>query len=431
MRSFFLVLFGFLLFSPVASATRQQTFGMCGQNGYSGRDGMPGYQGRDLTLYAEGQQGSYNLSGSDGGPAENGRRGGDAYSCMQPHGVHTDLMGACGGPGGSGGDGGNGGNAGELTVYFDEINNLRSILVRAIPGRGGWAGYGGQGGYPCHCSVPCWTVVEGGTTKMYHCMDGHPGNSGMQGRTGTSGWYGKVTLIPQMTPLLPVTPALTVAMENMLNGPFELSDNVWDSKTGARSLFAPGSDLNNHYQLFRERVEILYGFDWKASRPLTDFAGQKMHLTLRNGSAQLEYPSNIWVVGQEISDSPGKKVFVFEGALYAQEALKLALSDAGGSGKSMWVEVVDLQGVSQLVKTSFSIEYYTKAALIYRLRYQGKIGADNIALDGNHFRISLGQLPIESQYLASGQKALIRLSVHRSYGNHSGQLSLEKYYNVP
>lgn len=421
---FFSVLF-LLNFVSLAEA---RTFGNAGYDGRRGAPGRPGRSGQDQTITVSGGGGNYVLSGEDGENGYFGEEGRDANFCIQPGNVSTNLNGARGGDGGAGGNGGNGGRSGSFTVHYKNLTDLQSIFVRATPGRGGVGAFGRRGGRGCRCTTSSWKVTSGEVTKTYYCRNGAFGRDGWNGDMGARGNYGEVTLIGQTTALEPTQEEATIKMEDLEKTVVELATNLWDTKTGARSLFAAGSDLNDTYRFFLGRHEINYGFAWKAPRPLSDFAGKSVVVRLVNAKAQVNLP-DLWVHGEEVSEEGGI-TYVIQSAIFPSEATQLTLHSAAGAGTNLEVKVTDKAGVSDSVQTEFTLTYYTVSGAYYYKRYNGVLPADAVTYTGNGFTLALGTLPIPNQFLVPGTRSRIQITAKRSVGVNSTSKSMELNYTL-
>ncbi len=407
------------------------TFGNHGYCGSMGATGRPGYDGQDLNFTTTGAPANYDISGTSGESGYEGSYGGNASYCYQPQNTAYDLQGAGGGEGGNGGDGGRGGNSGNLTVYYNTIQDLRSVYIRAVPGHGGYGGYGGRGGCGCRCSVRQWTVSVNGQPQTFQCYDGYEGVNGRRGNDANNGYYGYVTLIGQTTPLLPTQPTLSMPMQNILSGPFQLSNNEWETKTGTNGLFAPGSQLNDTYKMFKQRIEKKYQMRWLVNRPLTDFTDKQLTLKLEGQSVKVEVPSDVWQLGHEEAEQGNLKTYTFDGALYQSEALDLAVKNVNGSGSNIKMNIEDRAGHSDIVKTSFHITYKSKAMMLYYVRYDGNVPTNLVTQNGNNFEINVGKLPINYKFTSSGNMARIFVDVVRTYGSHQSIKTLEVDYTIP
>ena len=219
-------------------------------------------------------------------------------------------------------------------------------------------------------------------------------------------------------------------MDQMESGPFLLSANRWENRAGAQQLFAPSSRISDNYRYFLERVERSYRFQWKAPRPLADFAAKSIGLELVDSLIKVTLPSDVWLKGTEIPESAKATAFVIADAFHQDEALDIAISHVTGSGKGLSVEVTDKQGISSKVQTRFGLEYYTKRILYVR-RFSGKIPPELVSQQGDRFILDLGKLPIDSKFLSSGVQSQISLYITRSFGKESATRLSEVRYSIP
>ncbi|MEI6427662.1 MAG: hypothetical protein WCO45_04620 [Pseudanabaena sp. ELA607] len=147
-----------LITLPMSGSWADTRFGETGETGVPGQDGRNGSTEPPIQINADGTAQSYDLRGGNGEDGTDGNIGQDATVCEQPERPEFSLVGASGGNGGRGGNGGNGGNGGSVTIFFDNIANLRQIQLINHGGEGGRSGRGQIGGRGCGCTVSQWTV---------------------------------------------------------------------------------------------------------------------------------------------------------------------------------------------------------------------------------------------------------------------------------
>jgi hypothetical protein len=147
-----------LILLPSAGSWADTRFGEPGIAGSPGQDGRTGNTENPIQINADGTPQTYNLRGGDGEDGTDGSIGQDATTCEQPQRTEFSLVGASGGTGGRGGNGGNGGDGGNVTIFFENLANLRQIQIVNDGGKGGRSGRGQVGGRGCACTVPQWTV---------------------------------------------------------------------------------------------------------------------------------------------------------------------------------------------------------------------------------------------------------------------------------
>jgi len=444
--SLFLVLLAFsILLSPnypafdglfLAWSNEVRKFGTEGENGTDGQNGLEGQHTDSLTIFTDGSPMTIDLSGEDGFPGENGGDGNNAICEPQPENIDSHLQGMSGGNGGNGGNGGDGGNGGSLTVYYTNLEDLQQIYVISAGGKGGSAGVGGNGGEGCQCSNPFWVVetCKGDpgtpnyfcTTSEYSCTDGANGRVGTDGRSGRDGVPGTLTLIERSQPLPPDQLTATVTMQTLKDRGFVLSRNIWETKTGAVSLFAPGSVIGDRYRELVERFENSFLLVWNAPQSFAPFANKTFNLALKDeGGIDFSPAGDVWLQAKTTENNNITQLVVYN-AILASEATKLESTGLVGRGTNLQLNLVDVAGQSNLIATEFYVKYRIttsdsrfRAVYDYTLKYEGNIPPNLIEYNENSFTLSLGQLPIDPKYLQPGVGVEIELLATRSFADNS------------
>ena len=256
-------------------------FGMSGQNGADGKNGTDGTKGRHISIKAQGQYAAFDLSGEDGIAGTDGLPGTSAAACKQSSNRSSDQSGAPGGYGGNGGDGGDGGDGGNVTIFFNDLSNLRKIQVISLGGKGGNGGFGAYGGEGCACTLFSWQMtecrskpafkVENCRVKQFFCRDGRGGQHGLLGNKGSKGAKGTAILIPQLDPLPEAQNKLTIKLRSWERLGARLSAHRFKVHYGANKLFASGSKLSSRYLLYEGLWEANIKLRWNANRLISEF----------------------------------------------------------------------------------------------------------------------------------------------------------------
>jgi hypothetical protein len=394
-----------------------------------GRDGAGGMSGAPISFNADGTEQSFRSNGGRGGDGSDGRDGWNAH-CLStggPGNVHQPS----GDSGEPGGDGGNGGWGGNVTAYFDDIANLKKVFIQAVPGGGGYGGRGGRGGNGCRCSQHSWTITGAdGKSDTYYCTDGSDGYDGRQGSNGSSGGYGRILLVKSLEALKPAMPSIYIDMAKMETAPVVLSQNIWEKHTGARGLFKPGSTLGDGYSLYTGRTEVEYTFQWKASRPVTDFAGWHMLVQLVDGKVKVTYPNNLQVDSEVVDNGNNKYTFVIHSALSTNEVANLQLGSLSGFGPELKFSLKDNAKVSDVVGTSIHMKYQTVENGSYKVRLDAVVPASAISVTPGELTIAMGQLGLDEKYLAPNLQIYIGLTVTRTFEGKAWKLNLGNYYKI-
>ncbi|CAN1209247.1 hypothetical protein TUMEXPCC7403_03425 [Tumidithrix helvetica PCC 7403] len=341
-----------LLLSIFAATTiyaQSQIFGVPGRNGMDGRSGRNGLNGQEQIIRAGNQAIAYDLSGGEGDDGENASLGENATQCQQPQ-PEFSIMGAQGGNGGNGGSGGNGGNGGNATIYFDEISQLKNVLLKNNGGRPRRGGLGAQGGNGCTCQQSSWevtyciwelrsqpikdekqpwqairqrtTLCSGipflgdnepsrpshvGSDNNYRyrwhyigvdrrdrhtCKNGSQGQNGRNGSDGTPGAYGRVWLVQGTTiPTEKLTHSEKVSTLSGKTIPFV--KNNWLDKNGLGQLLASGSNASDAYALLdtkRRSLKVV----WATEKSFTDLGDPEIESTIvASGMLNLTIPGTL------------------------------------------------------------------------------------------------------------------------------------------
>lgn len=419
-------------FAVQASHTRST-----GTDGRDGRDGQPGRAGRagrDQVIWASDTPAYVDLQGGDGGDGGDGERASrprcDRYHNEPAH----DLEAPDGGDGGNGGAGGAGGAGGNLTVYYESLTQLRNIYVNAAGGDGGRGGRGAAGTRGCYCEEHYWSVAtctDGSCTTTNHdCTDGDDGDDGDDGAEGEAGALGRVRVIKQSEPLTTDNPEFNQAISSLTDTPVALSRNLWEVQTGAATgIFASGSIVDDTYERYSGRVEQQFQLVWSAARSQQSLSPSST-LTVRinpQGTLEINPTEDLWIDAATTTDG-SSTTYQVNGAVLASEATQLSLGRHSGRGDQLNLNILDLAGTSDLIETRFFIRYKTNEGdrrPRYVTRYEAELPIDLIEQEYNRFSLSVGQLPINAQYLTRGTDARVELVISRSYAGNTAEQTLD------
>ena len=422
--------------NSLAQASKIEDFGERGEDGNAGKKGQEGRDSDSLTVFADGSSMTLDLSGENGFAGTSGT-GGDRASCeTEIADKSNNLQASNGGHGGDGGDGGNGGDGGSLTVYTTDKSYLQQIYVVAVGGEGGNPGQGGQGGEGCKCPVSYWNeqTCEGKpgsskyscTTTELQCVDGYSGRMGRDGRPGRSGRLGTLTVINLDRSLAPDRPEATLTIEDLKDRGFTLSRNKWETKTGAASLLAPGSTVEDEYQELVERKEHTVLLVWDASQPVSEFAEERVVLSLNEeGGASVTFPDDLWLETSELERDNISEFFVFK-AVREKDVTKLKDRGISGTGENLQLFIEDKANKSDVLDTDFEIKFRVsnspdnaifRRVFDYKTQYEGAVPPEAVELNGDRFTINIGQLPIPPEYLEPGNAIEVQLVANRSFAD--------------
>jgi hypothetical protein len=420
-------------------------FGVAGRNG---RDGIPGRTGRDgfsTSVYANGQAVRLNLDAENGSDGRDGEPGEGATNCNQPT-PADNVFGAAGGSGGAGGTAGNGGSGGNLTVYFNDLSDLRNIYVSSRPGQGGRAGREGRGGKGCYCKTPSWTAYTchsvqkpDGTAENicedtpFSCIDGTFGHDGNHPPSfGQMGSPGRLTLIHGTNDPQADNPSVTAKLPNWLGRTSLLTRNVWSTQNGATQLLAPGSIISDTYRLYTEQKQMSVSLNWEMTRPVTDFADVTVSATLNASGTDvdLSLPESIWYRFEEDRQAPDT-LFTFKHMLRANEVNRLAV-ELSGTASNLVATVTDSTDSSDVLATSFDAEFGIPGFFGGTTLFKGKVPADLIERNGRIFKIAISKLPgLKTEKMKPGTKLDLYLTANRALDSFHQEVSLRTRFRLP
>ena len=399
----------------ILSTAWSHWFGAGGVNGIAGNCGRDGRSGDRAIIVAQGQRELLDLRGEDGADGGNGSDGLPARDCRQPDPGALDVFGADGGIGGDAGAGGAGGNGGELTVSYADIADLGALRVDVSPGRAGAAGAPGRGARGCVCRQKEW--ISGG--REFHCRDGIPGRDGLLAEAREAARPGIVSLVDESLP-----PSENSAVVQLFEIPraVTLSEPIWEWRSGAAGLFAPGSRVPDLYRAYAGRHEFPVEVLWNARIPASEFPDTAVSLYLVGGLLSAALPDGIW---WEISvgGSPELALVTVEKAVFATQTNLLSAKLAGHGARTR-IEIDDSARVSDLVDTSVQARVVT-GGLFGRTRFAGKVPRELLEMTDASVSFELARLPgIDPRALEGGGRVRVALTVTRFLGQSSAQTDL-------
>lgn len=416
----------------VAIAAR--TYGTDGEDGADGRSGANGTDGVNQTVEAGDRLMRLDFSGEDGGNGESGERGGRGR-CRDHNRPDTDVRAANGGDGGDGGPGGSGGDGGNVTVYYRDREQLRNLAVNAAGGQGGRGGRGKRGGQGCNCNEYSWsetTCTDGNCeTENFSCKDGEDGDDGSRGADGRDGQIGRARIVDQTlltgSRVERDAPRMESAIANMSAAPVELSRNLWQTRTGARSLFNNNSVIDDTYEAYAGRVEKRFQLVWDADYPQAQASGALAVSINDGGEIDIAAPEDLWIDGDRTEEGD-LTTYRVRYALLAADAVDLSVGRQDGRGEQFALSVLDLAGKSDVVETQIHVRYKTKSddrRSRYITRYDDALPADLLSQEYNRFVLDIGQLPIDKKYLRRNTEARVEITITRRLADNEATTVLE------
>jgi hypothetical protein len=246
-----------------------------------------------------------------------------------------------------------------------------------------------------------------------------------------AGLPGRLTLINLNKPLENDRPAASLQMSELKEAGATLSKNRWETRSGALSLLAPGSAIEDEYLIMVERIERSFLLVWNAPQSFSQFAERNLTLSLEeNQEIKVEVPGDVWLETTTQRRDNLTELVVYN-AILQKDATQLVSEGLSGNGSNLQLRLRDRASLSNLVGTQFQIEYRTtrsdprfRPVSDYRTRYEGEMPVELINLNGDRFILNIGQLPIEPDNFKSGLGVEIEVTATRTFAGYSAEQKL-------
>lgn len=421
------------------------TFGTKGSDGRNGVSGSSGRSGQNITIRAGAPQ-DINLSGERGSDAISyGDDGSDAYGCFQDRPTHN-LVGANGGSGGDGGDGGSGGSGGDVTVYYKNIEDLRKLRIVSLGAPGGRGAEGGDGGRPCYCSSSDWyhetckdVVKPDGTLgkecdkNHYYCSNGDYGRDGRRGNEGSHGSNGYLTIIKSETALLPDILSDKECLNKITSRKIVLEKDLFERRSGAGALLAPGSRLSDIYFDYVGRNIVTAKVEWRAPQPMESFGCSTVRFGYSNEKVTLDLPREYWFKTAVLTE--GKNRVVAIDYVIHPEAVKYMTFGLEGDHKNVQLRIKDNSPYKEFLANKIHVQIKRKTVFgNWRQVFSGSVDANLMNAGSYEYLVALNKLNVEDakDTFKKKKEIMVTVTVSRSFvGNSLSVGSGDMVYKQP
>ncbi len=316
--------------------------------------------------------------------------------------------------GDDGEDGANGeiGDNGEdLFVFESQISKLALLTVNQEGGTGGIAGSGGSG--------------------SRGCRGGGQGHNGISGKPGERGELGKFYLLSSDFRLLREKKSAILNLSEFNGLDFNLSENIWHTRSGLKSLLNPDSIVREYYYTFKEQksysIEIV--MDENSFTPNVP-VDTRIALSLSHGELTLN--SYTGSVLEYTIEKDKNKFIIFIHKLIAEHHIQnLKLKRISSSETNLQLELRQRNPISSSVTTSFilSIAIIENNQITSESKFI-QVPASLIYKTRNSYFIEIGKLRLPAAYKKKGTKIKIYLSVYREFRNQTRVGGIEGIFRI-
>ncbi|MBL7665676.1 MAG: hypothetical protein JNM93_11135 [Bacteriovoracaceae bacterium] len=453
----------------------QYTFGFRGDAGWRGSSGYSGEDGTSQVIRADGRSAFFDLSGGDGDDGRDGRDGENAIQCFQPFQHFGNLIGAEGGDGGDGGTGGRGGDGGNVLIYFQDWNDLKAIALKNEGGRGGEGGNGGRGGEGCICRERYWsfrqcvtrqscrdveschdvqerqsdgtyrtvrqcrtdrvcTPYEDCDTYHFTCRDGQQGRYGSNHGRNSDGNRGSIRLVQNLA-VVPDEMTSTNRTLAQLTNSVTLTKQIWDNVGGARSLFAPGSNVGDRYYIYRRLAQKSFRVDWQATHDMSEFSNVGVQLNFDGSYISYSVDSDFFFKG-EVVYGTNEDVLVIRSAFREDEITDLTFVKAEGVGSELKLIFQDHRDLNDVVDTKIKIKFSfqpfigkMKNIISDEWKHELLLDSEFVTIEGDKIILHVGKYPYKrslDKILKAKRKVAFKAVFLRKYGSKTAQKVIEQ-----
>ena len=191
-----------------------------------------------------------------------------------------------------------------------------------------------------------------------------------------------------------------------------LSKQIWESKSGAKKLFATNSAIRNGYSEFVKLAKGSLSLIWEAKRN-----GEKVSFKV-SGEDFLQYETKV----------EGTKTNVIVKQAYKKsEISNLNIESTKGYGEKLKIKIADKAMLTELIKTSVKLQFVYKPRLLgWRVVYDKTVPADALELTAEGIVINVGKLGINPKFVKRKRKVRYTVWVGRSFGNNSTKIKLHQ-----
>lgn len=260
-------------------------------------------------------------------------------------------------------------------------------------------------------------------------MNGRPG---MMGSNGSHGQMGRALLIPSATQVQP-DDTYDSRDVSLLNGYMvTLAKNNYVQKSGLLSMLAPGSQLQDTYDLWTGRDVKTASVKWSASRQAADFKGIAADFKYSTSGIQMNMPMSLMSLVTSNTQGANTDFNVMAVVPRAEaEGVKFAFE---GTGYDTIVRVLDPTLEPQLLTDNYNIKLYRDRFGGDDLNWEGDLTPEYMGFDGKNVILKIGKLPAKDadKTFKPGKDIKVVFNLTRKLGTATATVKTDKVeYKLP
>ncbi len=259
------------------------------------------------------------------------------------------------------------------------------------------------------------------------------GRNGMNGSNGSHGSLGSAVLIPSATEILPDDTSRSQDISLLDGFAVTLAKNNFVMKSGLLSLLAPGSQLQDTYDMWTGRDSKSAAVKWSASRKAAEFKGLKADFKYTANGVDFKMPMSLMSAITTHTLQGGNLNFDVAAVVPRAEAegVKFAFE---GTGFDTTVRVLDPALEPKLLADNYNIKLYRDKFGGDDLNWEGDLTPEFITHDGKNVILKIGKLPAKDadKTFKPGKDIKVVFNLTRKIGSSVATVKTDKVeYQLP
>lgn len=259
----------------------------------------------------------------------------------------------------------------------------------------------------------------------YSCSDGSDGSSRRDRYSGSRGRLGSIKLIKDISELPTEALSSTITFENAVKYDVPFAKQIWESKSGIKSLLTANSEVSDVYSEYSHLATRKFRFIWAAKRSMDEFKLAKIELSYDGKTVSFKLPSHLFVK-KEVEELDGVTVVTITKMFKKDELEKLKINQTKSYGKKLQIIVKDSAAVSSEVETKVHLQFVHRKFLRWFVVYDKEAPAENLTITDDKVIVNVGELGIASKFIKRKKCVRYTLKISRTFEGQTTKVQLKQ-----
>ena len=217
----------------------------------------------------------------------------------------------------------------------------------------------------------------------------------------------------------------TLNLLQFLDRKVVLSKHIWSTKSGLRSLLAPGSNAGDQYTEYVDTIYNTATIEWAAGRNVEEFNDTMIDLSFSpSGQARVKIRSND-LLKTKIERRDNHVHIIIEDAYKLSEINQLTTGFRGRKSR-LEIEIHDKSALNLALDHEIYLHLELGQLTGGRTLYKGVVPADKLVITDKKISIKAGEIAKDNGKMRKGRKIKYSLSITRKLGNDQIKVNLKK-----